>query len=54
MFFIKHGNDCVCFPELDSSHMEANQIVPMRLVYVGRENNDTICAVADDTDIYLS
>ena len=28
-FFIEHGNGCVCFPELDSLHMEINQKIPM-------------------------
>ena len=28
--------------------------IPMHAVYVGRGNNDTVCVVADDTDIYLS
>ena len=52
MFFIEHGNGCVCFPELDFLHSDADQKIPMLAVYVGREKNDT--AVADDTDIYLS
>ena len=26
----------------------------MHAVYVGRENDDTVCAFADDMDIYLS
>ena len=53
-FFIEHGNDCVCFAVLDSQHREADQKIPMHAAFVGRKNNDTVCVVADDMDIYLS
>ena len=53
-FYIEHGNECVRFRELDSSHRKTGQKIPMHTNYVGRENNDTVCVVADDTDIYLS
>ena len=53
-FFIEHGNDCVRFPELDSSHREAGQKIPMHTVYVRPKKNDTVCVVANDTDIYLN
>ena len=54
IFFKEHGSDCVCFPELDSLHMEADQKITIHAVYVGRENNYTVCVAVDDTDIYLS
>ena len=49
MFFIGHGNGCVCFSELDSLHTNADQQIPMHAVYVGQEDNDTVCVIADDT-----
>ena len=54
MFFIEHGNGCVCFPELDSLYRKVYQKTPVHAVYVDRENNDTVCVVVHDTDIYLS
>ena len=54
MFFIEYDNDCVRFPELDSSHSETDQKIPMHAVFVGWQNNDTVCVATDDMDIYLS
>ena len=53
-FFIDHGNNCTRISELDSSHRGADQKIPMHAVYAGQQNNDTVCVVAEDTDIYLS
>ena len=61
--YANRGNDCyfrhnngtwIPFPILDSSHREADQVIPLHSVYVGPRPEDTICIVADDTDIYLS
>ena len=52
-FYMEHDNDYVRYPEFDSLHREADQKIAMHTVYVGGENNDTVCVVADDTDIYL-
>ena len=45
-FFIDHGNNCTRISELDSSHREADQKIPMHAVYAGQQNNDTVCVVA--------
>ena len=50
-FFIEHAIGCVRFPELDSLHRKADQEIPMHAVYVGWENKDKVCVVANDTDI---
>ena len=61
--YANRGNDCyfrhnngtwIPFPILDSSHREADQVIPLHSVYVGPRPEDMICIVADDTDIYLS
>lgn len=53
-FFIDHGTKCIRMPELDSPYREADQKIPMHAVYAGRQNSDTVCIIAEDTDIYLS
>ena len=40
-FFIEHGNGIG----------KLIKKIPMHAVYVDGENNDTVCVVADDTDI---
>ena len=35
-------------------HREVDQKISMHAVYVDGENSDTVCVVADDTDIQLS
>ena len=61
--YVNWGNDCyfrqnngmwIPFPVLDLSHCEADQVILMHAVYAGSGLEDTICIVADDTDIYLS
>ena len=61
--YVNRGNDCyigqnngtwIPFPILDSSHLEADQVIQLHAVYAGSRPEDTICIVADDTDIYLS
>ena len=47
-------DDPIPFPELNSNHREADQKIPMHAVYVGQSQNQIICVVADDSDIYLS
>ena len=45
---------CVCIPEPDSLHREADQKILMHVVYAGRDSSNKVCVIADDTDIYLS
>ena len=40
--------------DLHSTHREADQKIPMHVVFGGRSAEENICAVADDSDIYLS
>ena len=44
----------VRFPDLDSNHREADQMIPMHAVHAGQSPERSVCVVADDTDIYLS
>ena len=37
-----------------SKHREADQKIPMHAVFAGASEEDSICVVADDSDIYLS
>ena len=39
---------------MGSSNGEADQIIPLHAVYAGSRPENTICIVADNTDIYLS
>ena len=54
MLFQAEYGTWIPFPILDSSHHEADQVIPLHAVYAGSRPEDTICIVADDTDIYLS
>ena len=51
MFFIKHGNDSVYVPELDSQLRKSDQKIPMQAVCVVQESNYTVWIIANDTDI---
>ena len=52
--FLELGNRCIRLPELDFSHREAEQNLPMKAVYVGLDNSNTVFFVVNDTNIYLS
>ena len=53
-FFVNQTNNCVRIPKLDSSHKEADQKIPMHIVYAGQDNSNKVCVIADDKDTYLS
>ena len=42
------------FEQLHSTHREADQKIPMHTVFAGTSDEESVCVVADDTDIYLS
>ena len=50
----ENGSNWARIPELNSTHREADQKIPMHAVYAGQNSNETVCVVADDMDIYLS
>ena len=61
--YVNRGNDCyfrqnngkwIPFPILDSSHRQADQVIPLHAVYACIRPEDTICVFADDADVYLS
>ena len=52
--YIVKDNICQRIPELDSKHREADQKIPFHVVYAGKNSEETICVVADDSDIYFS
>ena len=61
--YVNRGNDCyfrqnngtwIPFPILDSSHCQADQVIPLHAVYACIRPEDTICVFADDADVYLS
>ena len=54
MLFKSIASIAIRFPDLDSNHREADQMIPMHSVYAGSSPANTICVVSDDSDIYLS
>ena len=48
------GSTKVRCPGLDSTHREADQMIPMHAVSAGGCADDTICVLADDSDIFIS
>ena len=53
-YFRKNNGTWIPFLILDSSHREADLVIPLHSVYAGSWPEDTICIVADDTYICLS
>ena len=53
--FIKEENKPPqLFEQLHSTHREADQKIPLHVVFAGASTDDGVCVVADDTDIYIS
>ena len=48
MIFCNQTNNCVRIPELDSSHREADQKMPMHVVYAGQDSSNKVCVIVDD------
>ena len=53
-FFENQTNNCVRIPELDSLHREADQKIPMHVVYAGQDSSNKVCVIADLFYFYLS
>ena len=52
-FFENQTNNCVRIPKLDSSHRQADQKIPMHVVYAGQDSISKVCVIADLFYFYL-
>ena len=51
--YIVRDNICQAIPELDSKHRKADQKIPFHTVYAGKNSEEIVFVVADDSDIFI-
>ena len=48
------SSQCIEFESLNLQHREADQKIPMHAVFAGKSDEQAMCVVADDTDVYIN